>query len=414
MIARFARFVFFALFVFTAACGTISPLPFATQPALVDATFSPTPLPTLTPSPTPPVRVLRIWLPPEFDPNADTPAASLLKARLTEFTAEHPSLSLDVRIKGAEGDSTVLDILSLTHSAAPDALPDLVALQRPHVEAAALKGNLHTLDGLTELLNSPDWYPYARQLGHVQNAMYGLPFAGDALVIVYHPSQFQTPPVTWQDLLAKQRTLAYTASEPQGLFVLSLYLSTGSRLLDETNHPFLDEPALTSALQQVSELNLISVISDDVAWKSFTDRHVDLALVWASRFLQDPEPDSAIMPLPGLEGTPSTLATSWSWALAGSDSESQIVAAELAEWLMDDDFLSKWTSAAGYLPTRPNALTKWKDPLTLDTISQSAQALPSSDTLSTVGPILQNALSRVLHGEQATVVAHDAVAALKK
>ncbi len=413
MIARFTRFSIFLIFVFAAACETLTSLPLPPRSVSVSATPSPTTAPTITASATPSARLLRVWLPPEFDPNADTPAAVLLKTRLNAFAQVHPSLTLDVRIKSAEGDAKLLDILSLTHDAAPDTLPDLIALQRPDLETAALKGYLHPLDGLTELLNSPDWYPYARQLGHVQNAMYGLPFAGDALVLVYHPSQFQVPPVTWQDVLAKSHPLAVSTADPNGVLALALYLSTGGRLTDDSNNPFLDQTALTNVLQQINALNIAPVDSDAAAWRAFTDHRVDMALVWASRFLQDPQPDSAILPLPGLTGTPFTLATSWSWTLAGSDSENQVLAAELAEWLMDDDFLSEWANAAGYIPTRPNALTQWNNPVIFDTVSRSAQAMPAGDLLTRMGPIFQNALSRVLHGEQAAVVAQDAVDALK-
>ncbi len=413
MIARLARFSTFLILVFAAACGSLPSLPLPPQPGSVSATPSFTAAPTITASATPAERVLRVWLPPEFDPNADMPASVLLKARLTEFAQAHPALTFDVRVKKTEDDMSLLDVLSLTYEAAPDALPDLVALQRSDLEDAALKGYLHPLDGLTELLNSPDWYPYARQLGHVQNAMYGLPFAGDALALAYHPSQFQTPPVIWQDILAKQHPLALSTSDPNGTFALSLYLSTGSRLTDDLNNPFLDETVLTNVLQQVSALSIAPVDSEDAAWRAFTDHRVDLALVWVSHFLQDPQPDSAILPLPGLEQAPFTLTTSWNWALAGSDTENQILAAELAEWLMDDNFLSEWAEAAGYLPTRPQALTQWANPVTFDAISQSAQAMPADSQLTKVGPAFQNALNRILHDDQAAVVAQDAVDALK-
>ena len=404
------RLLIFALCFFLTACGTLTPPLTATRPASVtEGVSSPEPQ-TATPPAAP--HILRIWLPPQFNPDAETPAAKVLKARLDAFAQSHLDLSLDLRIKGND-DVSLLEILSLTHSAAPNALPDLVALPRADLEAAAIKGFIHPLTGLTDLLNDPDWYSYARQLGHVQNAAYGLPFAGDALAIAYHPSEFNEPPVTWEDLFLQQRYLAILKDDPNSLLQLSLYLSAGKPLLDETNHPSLDEVTLTDAFQKLVDARFIAAQSEDAALEAFTDGRADLCLIWTSRFIRDPQPDTALLPFPGLEGTPFTLATSWAWALAGEDPQNELLAAELAEWLAADDFLTEWDQAAGYLSPRPNALQAWDAQSSLDMISQSAQVLPSNDLLSALGPVLQEALSRILNGEQAEVVARSVVEALK-
>lgn len=392
------------------SCGNL--LPPTSTPTPAPSVETETPLAPQTATP-PVVQSLRIWLPPQFDPNDDTPAASLLKARLDAFTEAHPVLALDIRIKGTDENQSLLEALSLTRSAAPEALPDLIALPRADLEAAALKGLVHPLEGLTDLLTDPNWYPYARPLGQVQSTAYGLPFAGDALAVAYHPDQFEQIPITWTDLFAKRRTLAVASSDPNGYLQLSLYLSTGSPLLDETNHVMLDEAALTRVFQQLDAGSLIAFQSEQDAWAAFVDGRVDLALTWTSRFIREPQPDSVLLPLPGLEGTPFTLATGWTWALAGSHPQSDSLAAELAEWLVADEFLSDWDQALGYLPPRPNAMVNLDPRGTLDSVSQSAQVLPSNDILFTLGPILQDSLGRLLNGEQAETVAQSAVETLK-
>lgn len=407
------RLLNFALCFFITACGTLTPPLTTTQPASVTETVSP-PVPQ-TATPPAATRVLRIWLPSQIDPRTDTPAADLLKARLGAFAQNHPDLSLDIRIKGND-DVSLLEILSLTRSAAPDSLPDLVALPRADLEAAAIKGIVHSLDGLTDLLDDPNWYSYARQLGHVQNAVYGLPFAGDALAIAYHPSEFEQPPATWEDLFLQQQYLAILNNDPNSLLQLSLYLSAGKPLLDETNHPSLDEATLVSTFQKLVDARFIAVQSEQAAWDAFGDGRADLCLTWTSRFIREPQPDTALLPFPGLEGTPFTLATGWAWALAGADPQNEALATELAEWLVADEFLTDWDQAAGYLSPRPNALHAWdaQDAQgSLDIISQSAQVLPSNDLLSELGPILQEALIRILNGEQAEVVARSVVESLK-
>lgn len=391
------------------ACSTLTP----------SATPAPAPATETQPPPAPPtatqpaVRSLRIWLPPQFDPNADTPAASLLRARLDAFTAAHPGLTLEVRIKGSKDEVGLLEALSLTRSVAPSALPDLVALSRADLEAAALKGMVHPLEGLTNQLADPDWYPYARQLGQVQKTAYGLPFAGDMLAVAYRSAQFEIPPSAWDDLFADRHSLSIDTSDSNSLVLLSLYLSTGAPLVDDANHPTLDEAALARVLQALKSARLTAVGSGDAAWNAFEDGRADLTVAWSSRSLLDPPPDSALMPLLSLDGTPFTLATGWVWALAGSNPQTDPLAAELAEWLTAGDFLAQWDQALGYLPPRPNAL-KTLDPRgALDAVSQSAQVMPANDLVLTVGPVFQTALGRILNGESPEVVAKESVEALK-
>src|SRR3990172_3652903 len=69
---------------------------------LTPAAYQPTPTAaadTLTP-PTTAARVdqpvlLRLWLPPQFDPAAPPPAGELLRARLERFAAMHPGLKME-------------------------------------------------------------------------------------------------------------------------------------------------------------------------------------------------------------------------------------------------------------------------------------------------------------------------------
>ena len=157
--------------------STPQPAPVSTQPSAPTATSTPTATPTATPSGP---LTLRIWLPPQFDPTAETPAGALLQTRLNEFVAEHPDIRIEVRVKAGN----ILKALTTTQAAAPTIMPDIVVLSREEMEAVSGAGLLHPLDGLSTLPDDPDWYPYARQLAHIKNTAFGLPFAGDALALV--------------------------------------------------------------------------------------------------------------------------------------------------------------------------------------------------------------------------------------
>ncbi len=381
-------------------------------------TQTPLPQPTgtkaVSASATPASAGVRIWLPPELDPNGASAEAASLKARLQAYSEAHPDLPLEIRIKGVPEDDGLLEALSLTRSAAPSVLPDLVALPRADLEAAAVKGLLHPLDGLSEELDNPDWYPYAREAGHVQDVTYGLPFAGDALAIAYHPSQFEQLPTRWEELFVANKSLAFNAEDPDSLLLLSLYLATGSPLLDRSNQPYLDEESLREVLALLKGSRLVPLQSEQAAWTAFEDGRAQLAVVWTSRYLRaDPLRDSALLPLPYPEGSYFSQATAWAWALTGSDPAHDAAAVDLAQFLVADEFLAEWNRSAGYLSPRPTALSMWDPSGALELISQSAGVVPGNDLLAAVGPVLKEALTRTLAGDTVDAVARAASDALK-
>jgi ABC-type glycerol-3-phosphate transport system substrate-binding protein len=286
-------------------------------------------------------------------------------------------------------------------------MPDIVALSRPDLESAITKGLLHPLDELTDLPDGSDWYPYARQMARVQDASFGLPFAGDALAL----AGFRNPLLSsWTDV-PEETLFLFPADDPQALFTLTLYLSAGGTLQDSQGRLILDRDTLTEVLSLYlpsTEKSFISSQSinygnDEQAWAAFREERGNLVLTWISRYLNDDTNSLALAPLPGLETGHYTLATGWSWALAGSAPENQALAVELAEFLSDSRFLGEWTQAAGYLPTRPSSLSSWEDvniQLVLTQAAESALLVPDEDVLITVGPILSEAVLSVLNGAQ--------------
>jgi multiple sugar transport system substrate-binding protein len=426
MIRKF-RFLSSLLLLLTllSGCGNLpANLPFLN--ATPTATGTPVTTPTSGPSPTSqpatPSRPdsLRLWVPPQFDPNADTDAGKLFKARLDDFASRNPGLIIDVRVKAVSGPANLLDELLLTQSAAPEALPDLIALPRDDLETGALKGALHPFDGLSEILNDPDWYTYARQLGHVKNTAYGLPFAGDALLLLYHPSLLGQLPDTWEGMQSQGVTLSIPGADPAATFELCLYQSTGVKLVDEQGNPKLDQGTLTTlfaflrANQQngMIPFNVTEYQNDTQSWQAYSDGFANTVVTWSSRYLTDTPADTLPAPLLGLDGTAYTVATGWSWALAGSNPSRQALAVKLAEFLVDSEFLAGWTSATGVLPTRPNALAAWPDKTqqaNLNAIMLSAQLAPSEEVTTTLGPVIEEAGLKVLNGQQTPEEAAQAV-----
>jgi ABC-type glycerol-3-phosphate transport system substrate-binding protein len=130
-----------------------------------------------------------------------------------------------------------------------------------------------------------------------------------------------------------------------------------------------------------------------------------------TRALAEPSEAFELTPLPGLNDDPFTLATAWTWVLAGSDPENEARAIELAEWLIQDEFLNEWVNAAGYLPTRSSDLNA-RFPA-LSATAETAQPVPSNDLLAALTPVLQQAAARILAGDPVEAVTQDAVQALR-
>jgi ABC-type glycerol-3-phosphate transport system substrate-binding protein len=422
--ARALHITLYASLIFLGGCSSLAPflasstptpVPVISSPERTPETSTPEPDATETALPATGPRILRVWLPPQFDPDAGTESANLLKQRLADFETQHPGLEIEVRIKAEEGEANILNALSVTSMAAPTALPDLVALSRPALEAAALKGLLHPVDGLSTTLQDPDWYGYARQLGQIENIGYGLPFAGNVFALVYRSDLGEF--TNWEDILASEGVLAFPAGDPQGLVGLSLYASAGGEIVNPQGLPTLDQAVLTRLLSLIEDglgasmlsPSLAIVGTDAQALQVYRERNASMVITWVSNY--HPVSDEQIMPVPGLDETSYSFATGWMWSLAGSNAENQALAVELAEYLIADEFLGEWTREAGYVPTRPSSVDE-QDP-TLAALIESAKPIPSNDVLSVLGQLMQDAMIRVLNGERPAAVAGSVVDSLK-
>jgi ABC-type glycerol-3-phosphate transport system substrate-binding protein len=98
--------------------------------------------------------------------------------------------------------------------------------------------------------------------------------------------------------------------------------------------------------------------------------------------------------------------------LTGKDEAKRTLSVRLAEFLVDKEFLAKWTSAAGYLPTRVDALQNWQESeirQVIEQISYSAWLLPPEDLVSSLGPALEQAVVNVIKAQSDPQTAAQAV-----
>ena len=432
MINRIIRVICWGLLIFLAGCSSFESF----DPDWINQIlYTPTVEPTNTPAPTTPTvdatlsatgqpepavaepRILRVWLPPQFNPNTNNEAAGLLKERLNDFEAAHPGLQIDIRIKSESGEADLLNSLSITSMAAPDALPDLIALPRTDLEAATQKGLLEPLDDISRTLQNSEWYPYANEMSEVNGRSYGIPFAGDALVIVYRPELVWIK--SWDDILLSDSQLLFSGADPQAEVALSLYASLGGELIDAQGDPTLDQELLTRVLELVARGRGVSlfpeavenVSSDEQVLQEYRARRAEMAIYHFSKY-RDSQ-DGLFQPLMSLgDEAYFTFATGWMWSLPAQSAENRQLSIELAEYLTEDDFLAPWIHESGYLPTRGFAGEEAMDE-TVTALIEASRPAPSADTLLILGPPMRDALIRVLNGEQPDAVARSIIEVLQ-
>lgn len=354
-----------------------------------------------------PAHSLRIWLPPEFDPKGNSPQAEILRNHLDLFITINPGIQMDVRVKNEQGTGGLLDSLETTSMAAPLALPDLILLPRSLFETAALKGYLKQVDNLSSLSNSAEWYSYAHELSELQGSIFGLPFAGDALLMVFQAEDTLRAPKTWEDVINLGKIMSFPAADPQALFTLTQYQASGGFIQDTQGRPQLDEAILAEVLGFYQQAQAAGTIpfwitqyeTDDQIWDVWLTHQSQFNITWATRLLQQPFPDQQLATLPTGSGEAFTLATGWVWAVASPTEQRQELAMRLLEHLGEPEFLGKWTSAAGYLPPRLDSFTFWSDAQPgeiAQTLCLSARLVPATDILSTLSPVLRQAVFSVL------------------
>jgi ABC-type glycerol-3-phosphate transport system substrate-binding protein len=380
----------------------------------------PTPVDTIAPDenlPSGPV-TLTVWLPPDFDPNNGSEAGTLLKERLDEFSDRTPGVRVAFRIKDLDGQSSLLESLSAAYEAAPSALPDLVALPGVQMQFAASRNLIYPLESFSSGQEDEDWYDFARDLGRYQGERYGIPFAGDALVMAFHPMIIGDPPGSWEEVILNENVLAFPAADPNAYYTLALYQSLGGEFLDENGDPQLDPVLLESVLNFYLQAKNTEVMpdwltqnnTDELSWGVFMKNQAQMAITWTTRFFDQTTGGINFTAIPTQDGTPFTIATGWVWSLTGKDQSRYQAAIDLSEYLTEGEFLGEWTLAAGYLPPRPSAIDVWpsgSDLALASKILPSAVLIPDQSIYNVLGELFSQATIKVLNQESTPAEAVD-------
>ncbi|HKZ54902.1 MAG TPA: ABC transporter substrate-binding protein [Anaerolineales bacterium] len=376
---------------------------------------SPTPSQTPPPSPTlgvgvtPTVQTLTVWVPPIFAGQSGAQDGSLLAGRVEQYEAAHPSVKVIVRVKDAQGPGGLLEALQAASRVAPAALPAAIALDPDSLRIAAQQQLILPLNGLVPDTSASDWFDYALQASQVDGVLYGIPFASEAIVLVYRTDRYESPPDSWNDLINARQITLFPAGDPSAILTLVQYLALGGGLADPSGLPALDAGVLSQVLAHydsaqsagVLPLSALQYISFEDTWEALAGGRAASATAPFSAYfkLLDTATLSAL-PLPGIAEAGFTMTRPWSWAVVGSDPIQDPQVADLLAWLSQPDFSGPWTLSLGLLPTTRSALAFWPSDSTSASASDlisSARAMPSSELLETYGPVLHQAVEAVLN-----------------
>ena len=334
---------------------------------------------------------LSIWLPPQFNPNADTDSGKIMLAHIESYQELHPHFTFDIRVKADGGSSSLLNSLLTTASAAPGVLPSIVLISRSDLETAAAQGIIQPVESLSSAIDESDWFPFANEMGIIHGETYGLPFTADAVGLVMHEDVFGSEYVPLTEASRKLGTMAFAAGDPDTVVPFIMYQSIGGNVEDKQGQPTIELEYLSNTLASIEKNlklgvfspGLIEYQSDNQIWAAFSEKEFKGVLTWISRPLAEAD-NYYISPLPGIESQPYTYASGWIWCLVDKKNINRELSISFAEHMIDPLFLTEWTPKSGYLPVRPSSIIGWDETLqaTLTNILYSADLMPNEVALS--------------------------------
>jgi len=407
------------LLVIAAACSAAPADLSSTTPTL---TLTPTPAlpptvpdaiaPTATVAPVAEPITLTLWLPTEFSAE---PARQILEQQLAAFAANADGVPAKVLIKNDLGPGGLFDLLKTASPVAPRILPDLIALDATELEPAARAGLLQPIGPQLPADLLADLFPFARDLGTVNQTLYGVVYRADLEHLAFNTRAMDTAPVRWRDILSSTATYVFAVYDSSGYVsdaVLAQYLALGGVFVTGDGQPTLDPTALTALLQDLQQAQTAKTLATNLnaldgmrdVWATFQTTNAALVNVRSSYYLEVVArvPNMQFAALSAFDRPTAPVGRGWVLALVAREPRRQAAALRLLQWLISPENNGALTQAIHVLPGRSAALSTWdqSNPYTGFIREQlaAAKAAPPISVLTSVGPVLRKAIEDVLAG----------------
>jgi len=391
---------------------TLTPIPVVPTDTPTEPPPSPTPTPT--PKAAPMITTLELWLPEELDPYGGSGGSNVLAQQLSDFSDSYPNLQVDVVVKKAHGRGGLIDFMRTARDAAPSVLPDLVVLDAADLGTVAGSGLIQPLDDSLGPSAVDDRFPFATTMGKVEGQTVGALLGVDLQHMAYRPALFDTPPVSWTQVISAPASFLFPAGGYDGRVndaTLIQYLGAGGKLTDAEGNPTLDEEVMADVLDfytrcvtntVIIPTQVLTATHVDQVWEAFKKGEGGMTAVRATRYWLEADETMAPAPIPTKSGQPISIARGWALAIVSEDPERKDSAVQLIDWLTAPRQNASWTQAAGYLPATRSALRLWgvseEERMVLRELLEAAMPPPRPIVFETVGPPMQQALVAVLRG----------------
>jgi ABC-type glycerol-3-phosphate transport system substrate-binding protein len=163
-------------------------------------------------------------------------------------------------------------------------------------------------------------------MGSVEGQTAGAVLGVDLQHLAYRPALFDSPPVTWTEVISAPASFLFPAGGVDGRVndaTLIQYLGAGGRLTDAEGNPSLDEDTMIDVFDFYSRCITNTVIAPtqvltathvDQVWEQFREGEGGMTTVRASRYWLEADDTMAPAPIPTEEGQ--TISIGRGWALA--------------------------------------------------------------------------------------------------
>jgi multiple sugar transport system substrate-binding protein len=261
-----------------------------------------------------------------------------------------------------------------------------------------------------------DLYPFAREASTFDGQLFGLQFQADLDHLAYNAGQLTVPPRSWPGVLSNPGPYIFPAGGQAGLVnddFLTQYLAVRPWSANgNPDDPFLEADSLTAVLQYYQDgvsrgifpTDILNYQSTGDCWRDYLAGEATLTHVSAHDYLanRDQVPSAAMAPIPAINGVGASISRGWALALIASDPVRQSLAVEFMTQLMSPQTNADWNKAAGYLPTRQEALALWDEEDSYTRFAsqqlQTAQSRPRLANYTQVAAALQEAVEAVING----------------
>jgi multiple sugar transport system substrate-binding protein len=397
------------------------------QPTAALGTPTDTPGPTSEPTATPigaaeatplapSIITLTIWTTEAFSPTQTITSGQILAQQVSIFETAHPDVRVQFVQKKPYGKGGILDFLLATEAVVPALLPDLAFIDTDELGAGVQAEVIQPLDELIppDLVN--DLFPFARQACTFDGRLYALQYLADLDHLAYNTGKLTVPPRSWPGVLSNPGPYIFPAGGLAGLvndcFLVQYLAVRPWPSPDSPDEPFLDADSLTAVFQfyvdgitrGVFPTDILEYHTTDDCWRAYLAGEAPLTHVSAHRYLMDRAqlPNSAMAPIPAINGGGSAISRGWALALITPDPARQSLAVELMTQLMSPQINAAWNKAVGYLPTRQAALAAWDEEDSYTRFAnqqlQTAQIRPRLSNYTQIAAALQEAVEDVITG----------------